>query len=567
MTLKTTDVSSTASNTTVAGYLVNRLAALGIDKAFGVPGDYPFPILDAIEANTSIDWVGCSNELNASFAADGYARSKGAAILSVTYGVGELSAVNGLMACMAERVPVFAIVGSPSRRITKLKLIGKHTLGDGVYGNYEPIMQAVSCVHAFITPENAVSEIERVIREALAQSRPAYIVVPQDVQLMPILETPIQGKPLGQVKRHVSVGKELDAAISLIVDLLKKAKNPVILPSMIVSRYGLVDKLRQFIEKAQIPFALSPINKAMLDETHELYFGLYNGVTSSPKSVKSQVEQADLILDIGGFVMEDLNSGCWTDSIDADKVIRIEGNTVSIGSKIFLNAYIEDVLDGLLAQAPVFSGLMQDVEDGLLPLVGKPSDPINSEVFYPRLQRFLKEFDTLVFDAGACQEFINPMRLPKGVRCEHIELWSSIGWATPATLGSAMANPDRRAVCVTGDGSHQMTLNELATMGFYGLKPVIFVQNNNHYCCEIQLSRKGNSYNNLPHIEFHKLPEAFGCKGWITKKVTTAQELDDVLALVQESDSAAYIEVVMPQDEYEPFSDAILDYMYKVNTP
>lgn len=552
---------------TVASYIVNRLSALGIDKVFGVPGDYPFPILDAIEANTSIDWVGCSNELNASFAADGYARSKGAAILSVTYGVGELSAVNGLMSCMAERVPVFAIVGSPSRRITKLKLIGKHTLGDGIYGNYEPIMQAVSCVHAFITPENAVSEMERVIREALAQSRPAYIVVPQDVQLMPILETPILGKPLGQVKRHVSVGKELDAAISLIVDLLKKAKNPVILPSMIVSRYGLVDKLRQFIEKVQIPFALSPINKAMLDETHELYLGFYNGVTSSPKSVKSQVEQADLILDMGGFVMEDLNSGSWTDSLDADKVIRIEGNTVRVGSKIFLNTYVEDVLDGLLAQAPVFSGLMQGVEDGLLPLVGKPSDPINSEVFYPRLQRFLKESDTLVFDAGACQEFINPMRLPKGVRCEHIELWSSIGWATPATLGSAMANPDRRAVCVTGDGSHQMTLNELATMGFYGLKPVIFVQNNNSYCVEIQLSRKGNSYNNLPHIEFHKLPEAFGCKGWITKKVTTAQELDDVLALVQESDSAAYIEVVMPQDEFEPFSDAILDYMYKVNTP
>lgn len=552
---------------TVASYIVNRLSALGIDKVFGVPGDYPFPILDAIEANTSIDWVGCSNELNASFAADGYARSKGAAILSVTYGVGELSAVNGLMSCMAERVPVFAIVGSPSRRITKLKLIGKHTLGDGIYGNYEPIMQAVSCVHAFITPENAVSEMERVIREALAQSRPAYIVVPQDVQLMPILETPILGKPLGQVKRHVSVGKELDAAISLIVDLLKKAKNPVILPSMIVSRYGLVDKLRQFIEKVQIPFALSPINKAMLDETHELYLGFYNGVTSSPKSVKSQVEQADLILDIGGFVMEDLNSGSWTDSLDADKVIRIEGNTVRVGSKIFLNTYVEDVLDGLLAQAPVFSGLMQGVEDGLLPLVGKPSDPINSEVFYPRLQRFLKESDTLVFDAGACQEFINPMRLPKGVRCEHIELWSSIGWATPATLGSAMANPDRRAVCVTGDGSHQMTLNELATMGFYGLKPVIFVQNNNSYCVEIQLSRKGNSYNNLPHIEFHKLPEAFGCEGWITKKVTTAQELDDVLALVQESDSAAYIEVVMPQDEFEPFSDAILDYMYKVNTP
>ena len=567
MTLQITNVTSTGSVTTVADYIVNRLSALGIDKAFGVPGDYPFPILDAIEAHTGIDWVGCSNELNASFAADGYARSRGAAILSVTYGVGELSAVNGLMACMAERVPVFALVGSPSRRLTKLQLIGKHTLGDGVYGNFEPIMKAVSCVHAFITPENVVSEIERVIREALAQSRPAYVVVPHDVQLMPILESPVQGNPLDQVKRHVSVGKELDAALSVIVNSLKKSKNPVILPSMIVSRYGLLDKLLQLIEKAQIPFALSPISKAMLDETHALYMGLYNGVTSSPKSVKSQVEQADLILDIGGIVMEDLNSGFWTDALPTDKVIRIEGDSVSVGSKIFMNVYLEDILDGILAQTPLFSGLTKPVEDGLLPITGEPNDPINSEVFYPRLQRFLKQSDILVFDAGTCQEFINPMRLPKGVKCEHIELWSSIGWATPATLGVALANPSRRVVCVTGDGSHQMTLNELATMGFYGLKPVIFVQNNNLYGCEIKLSRKGNLYNNLPHIEFHKLPEAFGCKDWLTKKVTTAQELDDVMALVQESETAAYIEVVMPQDEFEPLSDAILDYMYKANTP
>lgn len=567
MVLENMDKSFTAPPVTVAGYIVSRLSALGIDNAFGVPGDYPFPILDAIEANAEIDWIGCSNELNASFAADGYARSKGAAILCVTYGVGELSTVNGLMSCMAERVPVFAIVGAPSRRLTKLQLIGKHTLGDGIYGNYEPIMQAVSCVHAFITPENAVSEMERVIREALAESRPAYIVVPHDVQQMPILESPIHGKPLDQVKRHVSVGKELDAALSEILSLLKKSKNPVILPSTMVSRFGLTDKLRQFIEKAKIPFALSPISKAMLDETHELYMGLYNGVTSSPKSVKSEVEQADLILDIGGLVMEDLNSGFWTDILPTDKVIRIEGNSVKVGSKIFLNVFLEDILDGLLEQTPVFSELMKGVKDGTLPLAGEPNDPINSDVFYPRLQRFLKESDVLVFDAGSCQEYINPMRLPKGVRCEHIELWSSIGWATPATLGTALANREKRIVCVTGDGSHQMTLNELATMGFYGLKPVIFVQNNNLYGCEIQLSRKGNRYNNLPHIEFHKLPEAFGCKDWLTKKVSTAKELDDVLAQLQELDSGAYIEVVMPQDEFEPFSDGILDYMYKVNTP
>ena len=74
----------------VAEYVVNRLADLGIDRVFGVPGDYSFPFDDAIEACDRVEWIVCANELNAAYAADGYARIQGAAILSTTYGVGEL---------------------------------------------------------------------------------------------------------------------------------------------------------------------------------------------------------------------------------------------------------------------------------------------------------------------------------------------------------------------------------------------------------------------------------------------------------------------------------------------
>ena len=75
---------------TVTEYTLARLAALGIEKVFGVPGDYAFSVNDAVEVVDGLDWVGCANELNAAYAADGYARVRGAAILSTTYGVGEL---------------------------------------------------------------------------------------------------------------------------------------------------------------------------------------------------------------------------------------------------------------------------------------------------------------------------------------------------------------------------------------------------------------------------------------------------------------------------------------------
>jgi hypothetical protein len=79
----------------VADYIVERLAAEGINHCFGVAGDYVFPICDAVDSSAKVKWIGCANELNASYAADGYARVRGAAMLVTTYGVGELSALNG----------------------------------------------------------------------------------------------------------------------------------------------------------------------------------------------------------------------------------------------------------------------------------------------------------------------------------------------------------------------------------------------------------------------------------------------------------------------------------------
>jgi len=80
------------ATTSVIDYIVQRLADEGITDCFGVPGDYAFPVCDAVERNPKVKWIGCSNELNASYAADGYARVRGAAMLSTTYAVGELSA-------------------------------------------------------------------------------------------------------------------------------------------------------------------------------------------------------------------------------------------------------------------------------------------------------------------------------------------------------------------------------------------------------------------------------------------------------------------------------------------
>lgn len=552
---------------TIAEYTVKRLSELGIDKVFGVPGDYAFPIDDAVETCPALEWIACANELNAAYAADGYARRNGAAILSTTYGVGELSALNGVMGSKAHRLPVFHLVGAPSRRITRQHLITHHTLGDGVYDNFEPLSSAAACVSAKLTPDNAIDELERVIREALRQSAPAYIVLPMDFARMPILGTPVNGRPLASIKRQSSAPKELSGALTAVVDRLKAAKNPVLLPSALLARYGLQGKLATFIEKSKIPYAMTPADKGVASEAHGNFLGLYNGSGSVPSQVKSFVEGADLVLALGGILLADANSGTWSDAIPADRLVSVNDNWVQTGSTIFSHVTLDDMLDGLIAQTPVFSGRDGAPAPAMLPVTGSKADGLSSSTFYPRLQRLLKKGDVLVVETGTNMLHLTAMHLPDGVGCEGQTLWGSIGWATPATLGVAMANRAGRTILVTGDGSHQLTMNEIGVMGRYGIQPIIFVLNNGIYGIEDVVSERGHAYDDLAPVQYHLLPEVMGCKGWLSRRVSTVGELEDALTAINTSDTAAYIEVMIPESESQPLPAAAIDMLYKTRTP
>ena len=255
------------TNPTVAQYVLARLVQLGIDRIFGVPGDYAFAIDDAVEQVPGLTWVACANELNASYAADGYARIRGAAMLSTTYGVGELSAINGVMGSKAHRLPVFHLVGMPSERIQHLGLTTHHNLGDAVYDRFQAISASACCVSAVLTPDNCVDELERVIREALRQSMPAYIVISELFGNMPVLGTPVAGKPLGSIKRQQSVRVELDAAVGTVLARLADAKHPVAIVTSLVSRYGVRDRALELIRRANIPVVTTPSDKGTLDES------------------------------------------------------------------------------------------------------------------------------------------------------------------------------------------------------------------------------------------------------------------------------------------------------------
>ena len=171
---------------TVADHLVDRLAELGVDRMFGVPGDYSLALLDHVTHHPTVRWTGCTNELNAGYAADGYGRMRGIAALCTTFGVGELSAINAITGSYAEHVPVVHVVGAPALAKQAEHRALHHSLGDGEFGHFMAMHEAITCARAALTADNAVVEIDRVLTEVRDRRLPGYLLVPADVAQAPV---------------------------------------------------------------------------------------------------------------------------------------------------------------------------------------------------------------------------------------------------------------------------------------------------------------------------------------------------------------------------------------------
>ena len=554
-----TSAAEKLQSTSVADYIVQCIADEGVAHCFGVAGDYLFPICNAIESSQKVKWIGCANELNAAYAADGYARIRGVGMVATTYGVGELSALNGVMGAKAEHSLVFHLVGMPSYQNQRLSKIAHHTLGDGNFGNFVGLSAAAACCSAIINPDNCVIEMERVIADARRNHQPAYILVPSDYAQAPV--TPVEVRAVTLKSNDAALNK----AIAAISERLKGAKSVVVLPDFTIARLGLQNQLRDATEALGCPFATMVMEKCLVDESHPQYAGLYAGAMSA-QSAREIVEGADVVLDLGGVNLNDITTAAYSARLDPARFITVGLNDVQVGEKVISGVRLQDMLVELAklkSRAPPFR---RTVESAPPPIAGKSSDRITMDALYPRYAAFIRAGDTAVLETGSSTLGIMPMRLADGVRVEAQVLWGSIGWATPAALGVSLADPSRRTILITGEGSHQLTANEIGSMGRFGANVIVFVLNNDGYLIERALEENPDwSYNDLAHWRYAELPRALGCADWFAARVTTLGELDAAMKAARESKSGAYIEVVGERMDMPPilaFAHGRLGTMY-----
>ncbi|MGO8739114.1 alpha-keto acid decarboxylase family protein [Rhodoblastus sp.] len=522
--------------TTVIQYVLRRLHEIGITDIFGVPGDYAFAVNDAICNDPGINWIGCCNELNAAYAAEGYARIRGAGALCTTYGVGELSAINGVAGAYAEHLPVFHLVGAPNVAIQESRALMHHTLGNGEYDLFRRMSEPVVCAHAVMTPQNVAYETERLIAEAFYNLRPVYMAFPADLAAAPIA---------GEARPIAPPPSDPDAlahVTEVIVETLERAGAACVLPGVLIARAGLQPALHELIDASGLPFATMFMDKSVLDETHPSYVGMYDGALMQPE-VRAFVEQADAVLAIG-TLMTDFNTGAFTSRLDPAKTIAVSQHRVRAGDKTFFNVELGDLLKSLTARL-ARRDWPKIAAKTLGEATGSGDDRIDAPALYPRLAGFLRENDILIAETGTASMGMGFARMPLGANFYNQTLWGSIGWATPAAFGASVAAPQRRVVLLTGDGAHQFTVQEISQFARYGLKPIVLVINNSGYLIERLLCREPESaYNEIAPWRYSLLPQAFGCADWFSARVTTCGELDNALTAAGRAETGVYIEIV-----------------------
>jgi indolepyruvate decarboxylase len=518
-------------------FLFDCLKQEGITEIFGVPGDYNFTLLDTLERYKGITFVNGRNELNSGYAADAYARVKGISALITTFGVGEMSACNAIAGANSEHVPIIHIVGAPPSMAQHEHKLMHHTLMDGNFEVFHKVYEQITAYTANLTPENATLEIPAAIRTAKEKKKPVYLVVADDLVMKPVkVRQPMMPMP------KTTNPKTLQAAVVHAKQLLSSAKQIVLLTDVKMMRFHLQQEVLELAEAMNLPTASTMFGKGGFDESHPNYIGIYAGQFGSA-SVRATVEAAQCVITIG-LVWADTNMANFSAMLDPLKMIDIQPDKVKIGAAEYPNVMAKDMLKQLKS-----TGYRQNepIPKNTFPYDGavmQTDEPLRASVYYPRIQQMMKQNDIVIAETGTFFYGMSQVKLPHGVTYIAQGGWQSIGYATPSAFGACIAAPNRRVLLFTGDGSLQVTAQEISSMLFYSCKPIIFILNNDGYTIEkyLNLKTQNQTYNQIPRWSYTKLPEAFGGEAF-TAIVKTNSEFDEAIKRA-ETESASKLCII-----------------------
>ena len=539
-----------------ARILLECLSRLGIKEIFGYPGGAVIPIYDELYSFKDIKHYFARHEQGAVHEADGYARSTGnVGVCLATSGPGATNLVTGIMTAHMDSIPLLAITG----QVTST-LLGKDAFQESdIVGITVPITK-----NNYLVQD--IRELPRILKEAYyiastGRPGPVLVDIPRDIQLEEI--------PYDEFKKLYEQEFELEGynpvyeghkgQIKTAIKMIKDSKKPLIIAGAGILKGHAYDELKEFVDKTNIPVAMTLLGLGSFPANHELALGMIgmHGTTYANYAAN----EADLVI-AAGMRFDDRVTGNPQKFLPNAKIIHIDIDPAEIGKNKLIDVPIVGDLKNVLAELNQKVPKLSHTKwlDEVAKLKKKYSltfRKTEEDILIPQeilfeINKLTKGEVIVATDVGQHQmwtaqfiKFNNPYTILTSGGA------GTMGFGLPAAIGAQVANPDKKVLAIVGDGGFQMTFQELMLIKEYNLPVKIFIINNSYLGMvrqwqELFNDRRYSSVDLSYNPDFIKIGEAYGIK---SIQLKTKKDLKKHLKKILESDEAVLVECIVEKEE------------------
>ena len=539
-----------------ARILLECLSRLGINEIFGYPGGAVIPIYDELYNFKEIKHYFARHEQGAVHEADGYARSTGkVGACLATSGPGATNLVTGIMTAHMDSIPLLVITGQVSSF-----LLGKDAFQESdIVGITVPITK-----NNYLVQD--IKDLPRILKEAYyiastGRPGPVLVDIPRDIQLqeIPYDEFNKIYENNFTLEGYNPVYEGHKGQIKTAIKMIKDSKKPLIIAGAGILKAHAYEELKEFVEKTNIPVAMTLLGLGSFPGNHELALGMIgmHGTTYANYAAN----EADLII-AAGMRFDDRVTGNPQKFVPNAKIIHIDIDPAEIGKNKLIDVPIvgdlKNVLTDLNEKAPKvsydewlkqikkwkkeYSLIYRKTEDDIL---------IPQEIL-SEIDKITKGNVIVATDVGQHQmwaaqylTFNNPYSILTSGGA------GTMGFGLPAAIGAQVANPNKKVLAVVGDGGFQMTFQELMLIKEYNLPVKIFIINNSYLGMvrqwqELFHEKRYSSVDLSYNPDFIKIGEAYGIK---SIQLKNKKDLKKNLKKILESDEAVLVECIVEKEE------------------
>ena len=539
-----------------ARILLECLSRLGINEIFGYPGGAVIPIYDELYSFKGIKHYFARHEQGAVHEADGYARSTGkVGACLATSGPGATNLVTGIMTAHMDSIPLLVITGQVSS-----SLLGKDAFQESdIVGITVPITK-----NNYLVQD--IKDLPRILKEAYyiastGRPGPVLVDIPRDIQLqeIPYDEFNKIYENHFSLEGYNPVYEGHKGQIKTAIKMIKDSKKPLIIAGAGILKAHAYEELKEFVEKTNIPVAMTLLGLGSFSGNHELALGMIgmHGTTYANYAAN----EADLII-AAGMRFDDRVTGNPQKFVPNAKIIHIDIDPAEIGKNKLIDVPIVGDLKSVLAD--LNEKVPKASHDEWLKQIKKWKKEYSliyrkteDDILIP--QEILSEIDKITkgniivaTDVGQHQmwaaqylTFNNPYSILTSGGA------GTMGFGLPAAIGAQVANPDKKVLAIVGDGGFQMTFQELMLIKEYKLPVKIFIINNSYLGMvrqwqELFHEKRYSSVDLSYNPDFIKIGEAYGIK---SIQLTNKKDLKKHLKKILESDEAVLVECIVEKEE------------------